>query len=211
MNFLLKFICLCSCLFNTLLLDGQEQDGKHFIYVSSIGWHTGVVVPADSFPEKLWKEGHDYSEAHYLELGWGDRDFFTHDGFHLGYAIKAALWPTRSVIHINPIYRAVEDYYTNMDVVRIQIDDSHLSDLIDYLMGSLRLENGKLIPVTEGIYSKSYFYESRERYYLLKNSNVWAARALRHAGLPINAFWHQTTGSVIRKAGEFGEKVVSEN
>jgi uncharacterized protein (TIGR02117 family) len=210
MNYLLKYFFLFSCLFYTLQLDGQQKEDKHFIYVSSIGWHTGVVVPAGSFPEEIWKEGHDYSDANYLELGWGDRDYYTHDGFHLGYAIKAALWPTRSVIHINPIHRAVEEYYTFTDVVKIEIDGRQLSDLIDYLVGSLQLENGKLIPVAAGIYSKSNFYESRERYYLLKNSNFWAARALRKAGLPINAIWHQTTRSVLNKAEEFGERVVQD-
>jgi len=36
-----------------------------------------------------------------------------------------------------------------------------------------------------GLYGRSRFYASRERFHLFKTCNVWVATALREAGLPL--------------------------
>jgi len=36
-----------------------------------------------------------------------------------------------------------------------------------------------------GLYGRSRFYASRERFHLFKTCNVWVATALREAGLPV--------------------------
>ncbi|WP_198675293.1 DUF2459 domain-containing protein [Pleomorphovibrio marinus] len=81
---------------------------NHTIYVSSINWHTGIVVPAYALPDSLWAEYPEYKSYTYLEIGWGDADFYTHEGFNLLYAFKTVFWPTSSVLHLNPIDRKVE-------------------------------------------------------------------------------------------------------
>lgn len=190
----------------------QETEDKHVIYVSSISWHTGIVVPAYSLPDSLWRENHNYADAAYLEIGWGEADFYPHRGFNLWYALKSVFWPTSSVLHINPIHRQVDEYYYNTEVVRIEINDEQLRRLSFYLVEEFeRDERGKIIPAAEGIYSDSYFYEGSSSYYFPKNSNVWAARALKEAGFSISPIWHQTTASVLNKAEDFGELVVEED
>jgi uncharacterized protein (TIGR02117 family) len=198
-----------------LLLQGtpdhfqQESNDVHAIYVSSISWHTGIIIPAYALPDSLWHEGHNYSNAPYLEIGWGDKDFFTHPGFNLWYAFKAVFWPTSSAIHINPIHRKVEGFYYNTDVVKIELNDDQLYQLCLYLVGEFKLDkNQKVIPVAEGFYQGSHFYKGSSSYYFPNNSNVWVARAVKRAGFPIRPIWHQTTGSVLKKVAEFGELVV---
>lgn len=187
----------------------QEQEKTNSIYVSSLSWHTGIVVPAASFPDTIWREGHHYGDAQYLEIGWGDADYFTHEGFNLWYALKAVFWPTPSVIQIKPINRKVENYYTNTDVAKIDVDDEQLQRLVNFLVEELQLdEDGKVIPVTEG--TGNTFYKSSSSYYFPENSNVWAARALKEAGFSISPFWHQTTGQVVKKAGKIGEMIIED-
>ncbi len=190
----------------------KRPANKHTIYVSSISWHTGVVVPAYALPDSLWAEDPDYKSSTYLEIGWGDADFYTHEGFNLWYAFKAVFWPTSSVLHLNPIDRKVENYYTNTDVVRIELNGEQFEALCLFLVNQFeRDKNGKIIPAAEGIYPSSQFYKGSKSYYFPNNSNVWAARALKRAGLPIGPLWHQTTGSVLNKAEEFGELVVQKD
>ena len=188
----------------------QEQlDDTHIIYVSSISWHTGIVVPGYALPDSLWIEGHNYAANSYLEIGWGDLDFYTHEGFNLWYALKAVFWPTSSALHINPIQRQVEDYYSNTDVVKLVLNDEQLHRLSRFLVKELELdENGKIIPTAEGFYHSSNFYKGSSSYYFPNNSNVWAARAVKRAGFSIGPIWHQTTGSVLNKVADFGELVV---
>ena len=191
-----------------IAIQGQEKD-KHVIYVSSISWHTGIVVPGNSLPDSLWREGHDYSEVPYLEIGWGDKDYFTNRGFNLWYALKAVFWPTSSALHVNPIHQAVEDYYFDTNVVRIEINDQQLEQLVRYLVAEFEQdENGQIIPAADGFYAQSHFYEGSSSYYFPNNSNVWVARAIKRAGFDISPIWYQTTGWVLNKMEDFGELVV---
>lgn len=191
---------------------GLKQDqlaDPHVIYVSSISWHTGIVVPGYALPDSLWSEDHNYATKSYLEIGWGDADFFSHEGFNLWYAFKAIFWPTSSVLHINPIHGRIEDHYFDTDVVSIALNDEQLRRLSHYLVREFELdENGKLIPAAEGIYLGSNFYKGSSSYYFPNNSNVWAARAVKRAGFSIGPIWHQTTGSVLNKVQDFGDLVV---
>lgn len=212
MHNLLKKILFVFLVLSALTAKGwQEPDRTYTIYISSISWHTGVVVPAGTFPESIWPKQHNYSDAAYLEIGWGDADYFTNDGFNPWYALKAIFWPTSSVLQIKPIYGKVEAFYSNTDVARIFISEEQLQKLKNYLTEEFELDkNGKIIPATAGP-SNSYFFQGSSSYYFPKNSNVWAARALKETGYDINPLWYQTTGQVVKKAGEFGEMILEKN
>jgi uncharacterized protein (TIGR02117 family) len=208
-----RVFILFLLLFTTPLAMGQPQAPHgHTIYVSSISWHTGIVVPAYSMPDSLWPEEHYYPENSYLEIGWGEADYFPNEGFNLWYALKSAFWPTSSVLHVNPIRQKIESYYTATDVVRININEQQLHQLIHYLIEEFELdEDGRAIPAEEGLYTDSYFYEGNSSYYFPNNSNVWAARALKRAGFSLSPIWYQTTGWVLNRAQNFGKLVVEED
>lgn len=191
------------------LLDPQpEIPNEETIYVVSISWHTGVVVPGHCLPGSIWPQGYDYSQAAYLEIGWGDRDFYQDLSFNPWNAIKAALWPTSSVLHVNPIPENVEKYYQNSEVVRLQVTGEELDALTKYLLGHFDFnEEGKLIPLQPGIHYDSQFFAGRTSYYFPKNSNVWSARALKQAGFSNTPVLLQTTGMVIKKADNYGVRV----
>lgn len=196
-------------LFPGFLLNPQpEIPQKETIYVASISWHTGVVVPGYCLPDSIWPEGHDYSQEAYLEIGWGDRDFYQDLGFNFWYGVKAALWPTPSVIHVNPLPENVGNYYYNTEAVQLEVDRKELQTLTRFLLKHFDFnEEGKLIPLQSGIYNDSQFFAGRTSYYFPKNSNVWAAQALKRAGLPNIPILLQTTGMVINKADNHGERV----
>lgn len=210
---MVKASFLYLLLFTASLGIAQQQSGEpHTIYVSSISWHTGIVVPAYSMPDSLWPEGHHYPEDSYLEIGWGEADYFPNEGFNLWYALKSAFWPTSSVLHVNPIGVHVENYYTATDVVRIEVNEAQLNQLIYYLIEEFELDGeGMAIPSEPGLQVDSYFYEGSSSYYFPNNSNVWAARALKRAGFSISPIWYQTTGWVLNKAEDFGRLVVEDD
>lgn len=63
----------------------KETKDKHFIYVSSISWHTGIVIPTYSLPDSIWREGDGFSDVPYLGIGLGEADFYPHPKFNLCY------------------------------------------------------------------------------------------------------------------------------
>lgn len=199
-------------LLSGLLLKAQEKtEEQHAIYVASISWHTGIVVPAYSLPDSIWPPGYDYSGPSYLEIGWGDRDFYQHRGFNIWYAFKATFWPTSSALHVNPLPENIQSYYTNTRVVKIEVTEEQLNDISRYILEHFEFnEKGRFIPLEAGIYSDSQFFAGSTKYYFPKNSNVWVARALKRAGFSITPIFYQTTGWVLNKAEKFGKAVVDE-
>ncbi len=96
-------------------------------------------------------------------------------------------------------------------MVKIKVTETQYQELMDFLTDSFALDSsGQLIPAAEGKNPRSHFFKGREKYYFPKNSNVWAARVLKSSGLSITPLRYQTTGSLLNKAGEFGEWVVKE-
>lgn len=194
-----------------LLIAQEAAEEKHTIYVASISWHTGIGVPAYSLPDSIWPAGYDYSGATYLEIGWGDRDFYQHMGFNIWYAFKAIFWPTSSALHVNPLPDDIRSYYTGTKAVKIEVTEAQLNEISRYLLEQFEFnKNGRLIPLQGGIYMDSQFFAGSTKYYFPKNSNVWAARALKRAGFSMTPVFYQTTGCVVNKAANFGKVMVDE-
>lgn len=210
---LISIICIFLSQSLESSANAQERpESLHVIYVSSISWHTGIVVPVYTLPDSLWKEGHDYGDSSYLEIGWGDKDYFTHDGFNLWFAFKAVFWPTSSALHVNPIHGQVAEYYSDTNVVKIELNEEQLQRLSLFLVEEFKLdEDGKVIHAADGFYPDSYFYEGSSSYYFPNNSNVWAARAIKRAGHSIRPILLQTTGCVLNKVENFGTLVVEKD
>ncbi len=189
------------------------DEKRHTIYVASISWHTGIIVPGYSIPDSLWPVQHNFSKFDYLEIGWGDRDFYQHPKFNLWYIIKAVLWPTPTALHIVPLKEEnIEINYIDTKVVKLKITQKELNDLSHFLVSQFELnEQGKVIPLNEGFYINSQFFAGSGKYYFPKNSNVWAAKALKTAGFSFTPIFYQTTGMVVNKADNFGKVVVDKD
>lgn len=211
MNRPLKLFLFGFLALSALQAKGWQEPENHTIYVSSISWHTGLIVPATIFPEKVWPQKINYSNTAYLEIGWGDKDFFTSKGFNPWYAFKAIFWPTSSVLQVKPIHGKVEAFYSNTKLAKIEIGGEKLQKLRNYLLAEFELDaEGQFIPVTAGP-SDTYFFKGSSFYYFPKNSNVWIAKALKSAGFFLCPIWYQTTGQVIKKAADFEEMVLKED
>ena len=68
---------------------------------------------------------------------------------------------------------------------------------------------GQVMPLRPGLYGKSRFYLSRETYHVFKTCNVWTARGLRAAGLPITSAWTIQVDSLMSEVRSFGTLVQS--
>ena len=186
----------------------QDSTQNHTIYVVSISWHTGLVVPGNSLPADIWPDSLNYNDAAFLEIGWGDRDFYQTPGFDAWHATKAAFWPTTSVLHINPIPENVEAYYHFTDVVKLQVSKEQLDALSNYILSHFEYdEEGQVIPLQSGIHFDSQFFAGISSYYFPNNSNVWAARGLKRAGFRTGPILLQTTEMVLNKADNYGERI----
>ena len=175
------------------------------IYLVSHGWHVGIVVNTGDIPDDVHLVHKDFSSTGYLEIGWGDRDFYQTPSFHLGIALKAIFLPTPSVLHIVAFNDSVASYFPHGEIIMIRLSDAGFQRLIRYIAASSdRDPLGNIVPLGVGLYGVSQFYRSQETYHLFRTCNVWTARALHTAGCPVRPFLAITGDNLMLQAQSFG-------
>ncbi len=183
----------------------QAHEPVKSIYLVSHGWHTGIVFKLDDIPYDIWPEAYDFTGTKYLEVGWGDKDFYQAPEITLWNKIKAALWPTSGVLHIvgfdDPVHRA----FPHSEIIELELSQSGFEQLCHYIHESYEKDTiGDVIPLGAGLYGDGKFYLSSEKYHLFKTCNVWTAKAIRSAGFPITPLFSLTTESLMSKVREQG-------
>ncbi|MEH6825514.1 MAG: DUF2459 domain-containing protein [Motiliproteus sp.] len=210
MHFLMAVACCaCAAPVKNLFPPGDNASIKS-IYLVSHGWHTGMVLRRADIPADIWPKNVDFPYAEFLEVGWGDKQYYQTPDAHFGITVRAALWPTSSVLHIVGFSGAVTAYFPLNDIIEIKLSEPGFERLSRHIASSFsRDETAQARPLGRGLYGNSRFYLSRESYHLFNTCNVWAARALRAAGVPITPYFSITVEQLMVQAQTFGEVVRS--
>ena len=181
-----------------------EGDAVRSVWVVNHGWHTGIVVRRQDVPGDRWPQLRDFTEFQFVEVGWGDRDFYMAPAGTSGMALKAALWPGSSVLHVAGLSGSAERLLRTLDAVEIRLSSRGIETLAAFIEAAYATDAaGAMIPLGPGQHAGSRFYLARERYHALKTCNVWTARALRAGGCPITALYALTAGNVMYQAAAF--------
>ncbi|MBI3028018.1 MAG: DUF2459 domain-containing protein [Candidatus Rokubacteria bacterium] len=175
------------------------------VYVLSHGWHTGIAVRRADVPPGLWPEHGDFAGSEFVEVGWGDRDFYQAQEGTSGLALRAAVWSRASVLHVVGFNGAVGRAFPGSDVVELGVSARGLERLSAFIEDAYaRDAAGRAMPLGPGQAPVSRFYVARETYYLWRTCNTWTARVLRAAGVPITPLYAITAGNVmyqVRRSG----------
>lgn len=177
------------------------------VYLVSHGWHVGIAIEASVIEDKL-PNHEQMPTARYLKFGWGDNRYYTDSDAGFGLLLRAALLPTRSVIHVVGIDMPIDRYFSSSDVIRVKISEAGASSFAEFVADRFRLnEDGEVVYASDGLYTNSAFFNATGFYYLPKTSNTWTARALRQTGYPITPAYGITSGNVIHQARQHGEVI----
>jgi uncharacterized protein (TIGR02117 family) len=188
----------------------SESAPRKTIYLVNQGWHAGIVLRRADIFDSDWPVLGDFPDAQYLEVGWGDMDFYLTPNPHWGITLKAALWPTASALHIAGFNGPVLVYFPYSEIIRIELSSAGFKHLLHTIAASFALdEAGNTTSLGTGLYGNSRFYLSRETYHLFNTCNVWTARALRVAGLSITPLRAITAEGLMTQTRKFGIVVQS--
>jgi uncharacterized protein (TIGR02117 family) len=177
------------------------------IFVVTHHWHTGVVVrTADVLPGH-WPDAEAFAGVEFVEVGWGDRDFWMAPREAIGLALKAALFSEASVLRVLWFDGPVERSLPASDVVELSVSRAGLAALMDFVAESYaRTPAGRPIDLGPGPLPASRFYLATGRYHLLNTSNRWTAQTLIRAGLPFAAS-SLTAGTIMCQAAAVGRVI----
>ena len=199
------------CLLITLLMCGgcassvtdlpQAHEAATVIYVMGHGWHTGIVVRRADLPSGVWPEHHDFPQATYVEVGWGDEGFYRAEEASFALALQAAFGSQGSVLHVVGLHVHPDIYFPQSEIVPVHVSHDGLTRLSQFIHDTYsRDAEGQTQHLGPGWYPDSAFYQARGTYHLLNTCNTWVAKALRAAGCPMVPAAAVTAENVLAQA-----------
>jgi uncharacterized protein (TIGR02117 family) len=194
-------VLVSSCALPSVVADepGTAAD-SHAVYVVEYGWHTGIVFRPPDLPDGSLPSFPGIAPASYLEVGWGEARYYPNPDPGTGSLLRAALWPTRSVVHVTPLQVAPPQAYRMRKQVQLTVSDAELVALATFVRKSLTVRDGAALPAADSWLEGSRFYRSPLRYHVFNNCNHWAAAALRAAGCNTHPRYTLTVDRVMRQA-----------
>jgi uncharacterized protein (TIGR02117 family) len=197
----------CAPPLTQLPLESQAKNSRT-IFVVNYGWHTSIVLKKGDIESSVLPELRDFSDAEYVDIGWGDWDYYQAPDPGLGLALKAAFWSSRSVLHVMGFNDVVENYFSGTEMVRITLSDEAFRMLIEFVAAAfLRPDGPGPVPGLRGLTPNSRFYPATGRFHLFRTCNTWVAEALHAAALPIAPVYAFTAGNLSHQVKRIGTVV----
>ncbi len=147
--------------------------------VMSHGWHTGIVLPVNATTTELIPAFEHFQRYRWAEVSWGDEGFFRAKSISPGVTLRALLWPSPTVMHVDGFHSPAIAEYTRGSLVRLEFTDRAFRDLCL----SIAADFASTDALSRGIYDTSYFFRAHGSYTLTNTCNVWTLRKLADAGL----------------------------
>ena len=188
----------------------NPMEGTYAVRVFIYGWHTGLVLDTGNIPAPYHKYFAMYSRKHrWLEISWGDNLFYRNRNPEKEWllAFRAIAWPTNSVLHVMGFDMPLDHLYRQNSLITFYVSRQHYLSLIRFVSSCFISGPGSAFTIMgRGLYGDSYFLKSRGKYVFPFTCNVWTARALKAAGIPLTPVLYQSSGLLMQVLREHGKK-----
>ena len=153
------------------------------IYLIQHDWHSGLAwaqQDSENFGAEEWKD------SPYIEVGWGDRQFYFKDDKSIPSILRAAFIPSDSVMHVSSFAELPEKFF-QFPIFKIELSELGFQKLFIYVKQTFKLkpQGDRSEAIGKGQYGVSNFYAAVPKYFSGFNCNTWAAEALRTAGVSV--------------------------
>ncbi|MBF0611040.1 MAG: DUF2459 domain-containing protein [Magnetococcales bacterium] len=171
------------------------------LYVVSHGWHSGFLLDYLAVQQVIPQLAAAFPGARFLEIGWGDAEFYQKPDAGVSDAIQAACCSTGSVMHVVALDYAPEIYFAKSSrVVPVAIHGAGMACLGEYLNRHLaRNEEGQMIPLGPGLYGRSRFFRATGAFSLSYTCNSWTTEGLQAAGVVMQPTLCRTADCVLEQ------------
>jgi uncharacterized protein (TIGR02117 family) len=208
-----RSVLLCTLLLLTLLSGCASiqadsaatgpADTTTSIYIIRRAQHTGIAIPMKGWPNPQWALLKDFSGAEYLEFGWGDERFYQAEEETLWLGVRAALWPTSSVIHVIGLNQPIRVTAQADDVVQIRLSAEELREVALAIEQEFTGASPRATGVTLAAAPvPNRFYSAKRSFYFPRMCNWWVAKHLQLVQCPVTAWTVITAGRAMKEARE---------
>ena len=199
-----KLIAAVLFLFFPVLVVAQNNKNTYDIYVINYAWHTGIVLKTSDVKNKISEKIPSFNEFNYVDIGWGDEDFYQTPGMPEWLALKAFFYPTSSVMELKFFNLSPKSAYgSDTKIVKFSLDEDNFRNLKKYIFKHFKLDKkGDLLP-GRSVDKYNAFYLAKGIYYFGRTCNTWIAQALNAAGIDIRTFMVVTSSQLFDELYEY--------
>ncbi len=175
--------------------------GIYAVRVFNNGWHTGLVLEVPTIPPPFQKHFMPWRKHRWVEVSWGDNRFYRNRRPAMNWllALEAIAWPTKSVLHVVGFDLPLNHLYGKHFLQTVYVTRENYLSLLRFVSSFFVGDSVHPFAIIErGLYGDSYFLKSKGMYVFPFTCNVWTARALKAAGLPLTPVLYQTSGLLMR-------------
>ena len=91
------------------------------VHIAIYSGHSGIIIKNSTMPDDLRRLTDQFNSFSYVEFGWGDHDYYQDPDPSTFVSVKAALWPTASVLHLIGINETMNEYAVGPEIYRIEL------------------------------------------------------------------------------------------
>lgn len=218
--FLATSLGLCACAGSHEGIFANGRLGRpsggvrdHAFFVASRHLHSSITVERAAIPGNVWPAGvveRTFRGCRYIEVGWGDADFYMARHPTVFTALDAVFLPGASVLLLVGLDPPLDRALPWGDLVRVRCTAEEFNALCREIGASFqRDERGNAKAVGVGLYGRtSRFYAARGLYSGLDTCNHWTTRTMRAGGLRTSLAPNHTwsSGAVVAQARRLATK-----
>lgn len=172
----------------------------------NIGWHVGLAFAVEDLDPATFPEVADFPDARWIEVGWGDAEFYRNPDPGLGAMLEAAFASKAAVLHLVAMPAEPGHYLPQAEVVTIRLDDGRFDRLVAHIAGQVdRGGQSRAAALGPGLYPVSRFYPAFGRFSLDRTCNTWTAQALAAAGVAVDPEGVVRASELMRRIGALPE------
>lgn len=174
------------------------------VYLVKRAWHTGIAIASADWPNRNWSVLADFPNSDYLEFGWGDELFYQAEPETLWLGIRAALWPTSSVIHVIGLRNPIAEHIHADDIVEVRVSADGVRRMAEAIEREFTESTPTATPVSLKAAPKpNHFYSAKRKFFFPRMCNWWIATRLKEANCPITPWTVVGASRIMREARSF--------
>lgn len=195
---------------NNHLFSSDSTEKSNNVYLIKSRWHTGLIFKVDDIAINNIVALKLFRNFNYVDIGWGDRDFYqSPKDFDLYLAFKALFIPTESVVRIEGYNYGIEDIISYSDYcIKFQFNNNELTNLLKFVDSTFsRGDKNKLIITLKRAGGNIIFFKSKYSYHVFETCNKWVAKGFVAAGFDISPTWVITAENLFWEVKKYGKVI----
>jgi hypothetical protein len=146
--------------------------------------------------------------ANFIEIGWGDEGYLCSRFLNPLVLLKAGCLPSRSAIHVAGFREPPEVFFAESQIIEMNVAPHKMRELCRFIHESYARDEDKC-PIYLGtpFYGVGGIYRANGRYYLPNTCNVWTAKALAAAEIPVTVPLCTFAQPLVCQSKSFGHEV----